>query len=117
MDRLLRPKVFETEASDPNAEKLYIHWKMTFQNYLETSIPAVAANDENVEEVAAAAARKRMYALFNNISADIFELVSECNEYDSAIQVLDTTYIKPTSVVYNRHKLITCKQDSSQSID
>jgi len=118
MDRLLRPKVFQTEASDPNAEKLYRHWKMTFQNYLETFIPAVAANDENAEEVAEASARKRMYALFNNISAElIFELVSECNEYDSAIQVLDTAYIKPTSVVYNRHKLITCKQDSSQSID
>jgi len=118
MDRLLRPKVFQTEASDPNAEKLYRHWKMTFQNYLETSIPAVAANDENAEEVEEASARKRMYALFNNISAElIFELVSECNEYDSAIQVLDTAYIKPTSVVYNRHKLITCKQDSSQSID
>jgi len=78
----------------------------------------VAANDENAEEVEEASARKRMYALFNNISAElIFELVSECNEYDSAIQVLDTAYIKPTSVVYNRHKLITCKQDSSQSID
>ena len=41
MDQLLRPKVFETSTTDPSAEKLYKHWKMTFNNYIEASVPAV----------------------------------------------------------------------------
>ena len=39
MDKLLRPKLFETETTDPNSEKLYKHWKVTFKNYLETAVP------------------------------------------------------------------------------
>ena len=37
--------------------------------------------------------------------------------YASAIATLDAAYIRPTSVVYNRHQLITSKQDSGQTID
>ena len=117
MDKLLRPKVFETDSNDPNAEKLYRHWKMTFINYIETTIPAIPEAAENAQEQQANIERKKLFALFNNISADIFDIVSEAATYDNAIQLLDTTYIKPASVVYNRHKLITCKQEPSQTID
>ena len=41
MDRLLRPKTLETEPTDPNAEKIFKHWKLTFENYLESTITAV----------------------------------------------------------------------------
>lgn len=101
MDKLLKPRVFETEASDTSAEKLYRHWKTTFQNYLETSIqPPVPGSDAAATAAAEAATeRKKMFALFNNISADIYKLISECPNYNSAIQVLDATYIKPRSVV------------------
>ncbi|XP_066910469.1 uncharacterized protein [Clytia hemisphaerica] len=117
MDKLLRPKVFETDSNDPNAEKLYRHWKMTFANYIETSIPAIPEGAENAVNQLANIERKKLFALFNNISADIFDIVSEAANYDNAIQLLDAAYIKPASVVYNRHKLITCKQGPSQTID
>lgn len=117
MDKLLRPKVFETDSNDPNAEKLYRHWKMTFANYLETSIPDIPADAQNAVNQQANVERKKLFALFNNISADIFDIVSEATDYNNAIQLLDSAYIKPASVVYNRHKLITCKQEPSQSID
>ena len=124
MDRLLRPKVFETETSDPGAEKLYKHWKMTFQNYIEENVPETAPGTPGDEESIAAAAtaeasrnRKMKFALINNISANIYELISECTDYNSSIAVLDAAYIRPTSVVYNRHKLMTSKQDPGQSID
>ena len=112
MDKLLRPKVFETDSNDPNAEKLYKHWKMTFTNYLETSIPDIPEDAPNAANQQASVERKKLFALFNNISADIFDIVSEAENYNNAIQLLDTAYIKPASVVYNRHKLITCKQES-----
>ena len=41
MDRLLRPKIFETEPTAANSEKLYRHWKITFENYLDANIQAV----------------------------------------------------------------------------
>ena len=82
MDRLLRPKVFETNSSDSNAEKLYRHWKMTFTNYIDSSIPTVPADAGDIEARQATIARKKLFALFNNISADIFELVSDCTDYN-----------------------------------
>ena len=123
MDRLLRPKIFETEPSAVNAEKLYRHWKVTFENYLDTNITAVTPGTEGdgtslaAERTARADNnRKKRHALFNNVSSDIFELIEHSVDYDAAIAVLDATYIRPTSVVYSRHKLITSKQES-QSMD
>ena len=124
MDRLLRPKTFEIEPSDPNAEKLYKHWKITFENFLDSCLPAVTAGTPGDEpslaaERAAIAAndKKKCQALMNNIAASIWELIGEIESYDGAIKVLDTAYIRPSNVVYNRHQLITSKQNSGQSID
>ena len=47
----------------------------------------------------------------------MFEIVSDTENFDVAIQALDNAYIKPTNIVYNRHQLITCKQEPMQSID
>ena len=41
--------------------------------------------------------------------------MSGCADYESAIAVLDAAYVRPTSLVYSRHKLLTHKQ--SESID
>ena len=67
-------------------------------------------NDNNLNH-------KKFFALINNISADVFEIVSDTENFDVAIQALDNAYIKPTNIVYNRHQLITCKQELMQSID
>ena len=124
MDKLLRPERFDTEASVANAEKLYRHWKLTFQNFVKMTLPAPATPDPNDANAVAAAAvtsnnnnQKKLQALFNSVSATIFELISDCVDYDQAFQVLDTAYMKPVSVIYNRHKLIACKQEPTQSID
>ena len=124
MDRLLRPKTLETQSTAPNAEKLYKHWKTTFENYLQSCIPAVTpgvqGDDASLETARAAreaAELKKLHALQNNISHEIFELIMDSEKYEDAIAILDAAYIRPTSVVYNRHKLITCKQDAGQSID
>ena len=124
MDRLLRPKTLETQTTAPNAEKLYKHWKTTFENYLSSCIPAVTpgvegddASLETARAARAAADLKKLHALQNNVSHEIFELITDAEKYDDAIAILDAAYIRPTSVVYNRHQLITCKQDAGQSID
>ena len=113
MDRLLRPKTLETEPSTPNCEKLYKHWKVTFQNYLEENIvePPAATPGNATSEAAylnalTSNARKKKLALINNISANIYELISECIDYETAMATLDAAYIRPENVVYNRHKLM-----------
>ena len=121
MDKLLRPKLFETETTDPNSEKLYKHWKVTFKNYLETAVPdpTHAEQDDAATRQAAVeiANKKRYHGLINNISASVYELISEITDYEAAMAALDNAYIRPTSVIYNRHCLITTKQEAGQSID
>ena len=116
MDRLLRPKVLEIETTTPNAEKLYRHWKITFENFLESSIPPAPEGIEG-DNARATAERRKHHALINNVSATIYELISDSATYQEAMALLDTAFIRPTSVVYNRHQLITTKQDVGQSID
>ena len=79
MDRLLRPKVLEIETTTPNAEKLYRHWKITFENYLENSItpvPPVVEGDANSVTAAATATtnaeNQKRHALINNVSANVY---------------------------------------------
>ena len=124
MDRLLRPKVFETEITDPNAEKLFKHWKTTFENYIAATITTpTPANTDDATAVAAAAAatqtaaRNKMFALINNVSANIYELIGDSATYESAMDTLEAAYVRPTSVVFNRHQLITAKQEVGQSVD
>ena len=114
MDRLLRPKVFETEITAPNAEKLFKHWKVTFENYMSATItPAAPAASDDADEVARATtaaanvARNKKHALINNVSADIYELISDCSTYETAMAALEAAYVRPTSIVFNRHQLIT----------
>ena len=124
MDRLLRPRIFETEPTDSQAEKSFKHWKMTFENFVEEHLPVTPAPDTNDAAAVTAAAtaeasrkRKLHSALINNISANIHDLIAECTDYDSAMTVLQGIYVQPTNVVYNRHVLITTKQNPGQSID
>ena len=49
------------------------------------------------------------------MSATVYDIISEKTTFDTAILALDTAYIKPVSVVFNR--LISCYQGHTQSID
>lgn len=114
MDRLLRPERFATEPSEPESEKRYKHWKITLQNYLATSLTTPAEGDG---PGLVAYNQKKLYALHNSVSHTIYELISDNNSYDAAIASLDNVYIKPRSEIYNRHKLMTSRQEPLQTID
>ena len=124
MDRLLRPKTLEIEATAPSAEKQFVHWRTTFENYLQESIapvtPGTPGDDASIAAAAAATAtneRKKLSALINTVSANIYELISDCATYSDAMTVLNAAFIRPTNIVYNRHQLITSKQEPGQTID
>ena len=45
------------------------------------------------------------------------KLICDADNFNSAIEKLDETFIKPTNIIYNRHLLIASKQEQMQSID
>ena len=57
------------------------------------------------------------FALINNILAEILEIISDTNNYNSAMEALEATYVKPTNTIYNRYQLITMKWQPAQTIN
>ena len=95
MDRLLRPDRFDVEPSDPGATKKWLHWLRTFQNFLSSLTEAQQNNGLNL--------------LINYVSPNVFEFISDCNDFEDAIQTLTGLYDKPKNEIFARHLLATCK--------
>ncbi len=122
MNRALRPERFNTETNDPHAEQLYKHWKKTLSSYLETALATPTTTGEpsaapDAATIAATAAQQKLYTLINHISAHVFQLIGDATTFDDAVNLLDGIYIKPANIIYNRHKLMTTKQEPPQSVD
>ena len=121
MDKHLRPSRFETEPNATNAEKEWKHWYRTFLNFVEAACPATApATGADETAIAAAAAQlqsKKLRTLINYVSANIYDFIADAANYTSAIAILENLYVKPRSVIFNRHQLATSKQNAGESID
>ncbi|KAK3880809.1 hypothetical protein Pcinc_014730 [Petrolisthes cinctipes] len=102
MERLLRPERFDSDPSSSAAPQEWRHWFMTFENFLG------ALPQEN---------QNKLSLLINFISPRIYETISECTTYNSAIDNLKSQYMKPTNAVFARHRLATRRQQSGESLD
>ncbi|KAK3880120.1 hypothetical protein Pcinc_015388 [Petrolisthes cinctipes] len=102
MERLLRPERFDSDPSSSAAPQEWRHWFMTFENFLG------ALPQEN---------QNKLSLLINFISPRIYETISECTTYNSAIDNLKSQYMKPTNAVFARHRLATRRQQSAESLD
>ena len=100
MDRILRPERFHLEPSTPQSERHYKYWKLTFENYL-----SVIGNDGEIRNTS-----ENSFTLINTISAAVYDIISDTNDYYSAMKALDAAYIKPVIFMYNRHQLLTLRQ-------
>ena len=67
----------------------------TFENYLEG---AISEGDSP-----ALLDRKKHHALTNSVSANVFKLICDADNFNSAMQKLDEAFIKPTNIISNRH--------------
>ena len=103
MDRILRPARFETDPHSPNAGQEWTHWFVTFENFIST-----------IENICDA---DKLKLLINFVSHSNYQLFSEYNTYDEAIQTLRTTFVKPKNFVFARYRLATRKQQPGESID
>ena len=101
MERLLKPRVFETDHNAPDAAKQWKYFQKTFSNFL-TEV------GENAN---------KLQLLVNHISPDVYLLIEECLTYEQAITTLRKLYLKPPNEVYARHLLATRVQQESESLD
>ena len=102
MDKVLRPGRLDTDPSSSSAEKDWLHWIRTFENFVSV-LPAQGLN--------------KLQVLTNYVSPRIFEYVERCEGYDDAIATLRALYIKPTNEVFARHVLATRRQQSGETLD
>lgn len=95
MEKYLKPNRFDCEPNVPGADKQWRHWLRTFQNFIR------AAGETGPN---------KLDTLINCVGANVFELISECDTYDSAIDVLKRAYEKPPNEIFARHTLATRRQ-------
>ena len=101
MERLLKPRIFDTEHTAPDATKQWKHFHRTFQNFLT----AVQGNEN------------RLQLLQNHVSPEVYTLIEECESYEQAITLLKRLYVKTPNAVYARHLLMTRRQQNGETLD
>ena len=102
MERFLRPERLDVDPNSANATKNWKHWKATFENFLNSF--ATPPTD-------------KLSVLINYVSPNVFEIIAECEDYDTAIKTLKETYEKPVNEIFARHLLATYRQEPGQSLD
>ena len=73
MDRVLRPERFDVIPSAQDAAKRWLHWLMTFENFV-AAIPS--APDARVN---------KLHVLVNYVTSDVYQLFCEAETYEEAI--------------------------------
>ena len=102
MDKALRPDRFDVDPNSQSAAKQWKHWLFSFKHYLSS----VKASES-----------EKFIVLANHVSPDIFEYIADCSSFDDAITILEKMYIKPVNIIYARHILTTCRQESGQTLE
>lgn len=102
MDKFLRPERLGVDPSTPDATKHFNHWKRTFENFLRS-----------VDEINP----DKLSTLINYVSPNVYDYIAEANDYNEAIQTLDSIYIKPKNEIFARYLLSSRKQEQAESLD
>ena len=107
MEKILKPDKLRIDPNDKGAGKQFKHWKRCFENYISECINVSADNSET----------KKLQALINTASSDVYEYIDECETYTAAMTILENVYVKTRSEVYARHLLATAKQAVGQTLE
>lgn len=118
--KILRPERFSVLPNTSGADKAWLHWKRTFTNYIASAIRTPAATQPGDGETAdptATLAANKLDVLINYVSSSVYDYISECADYDTAIQTLESMYVVPKNEIFARHLLATRKQQPGESLD
>ena len=96
------PKVFQKTLPDDPSEEDYVYWKRMLDIYLtKATIPVDS----------------RLDVLFVLCGSKNFSLIEECVDYDEAISRLESKFMKRSTAIMMRHKLLSRKQSPTESIE
>ena len=98
----MQPARFKTEPNFPGSDKKWKHWKSTFENFL------LAVADKNPD---------KLKTLINYVEPEVYDYISECTNYETALATLESIYIKPKNEIYSRHVLSTRVQQEGETLD
>ena len=102
MDKVLRPERFEADPSSNLAFKEWLHWGRTFVNFLSV-LPAEGLD--------------KLSVLANYLSPTIFQHIEDSTDYDAAMEILESLFIRPKNEIFARHVLATRRQQVSETLD
>ena len=101
MEKFLRPERFD--ATPNGSDKVWVHWKRTFTSFLTS----VSASHDDID---------KFEVLINFVSPAVFEYISDCNNYDNAMQTLDALFVSPKNEIFVSHILATRLQQSGETL-
>lgn len=97
--------VLSTEPNLPDAEQTWHHWYRTFQRYLQVTHPAPDRTEgQSAQQFQAATSEHdlvKLDCLHRYITFQIYNYISDCTDYNSAIEILRRLYVKPRNIVFN----------------
>lgn len=102
MNKSLRPQVFAADASSQEGPRKWLHWRRTFESYVNRL--------ENATDI------DKLDVLINLVDTNVYSYISECTTYADAITKLNRAYVTPINEVFARHRLNNCRQDSSETL-
>ncbi|XP_068206259.1 uncharacterized protein [Palaemon carinicauda] len=100
MVKLLKPYRLDTDPSSSNAAKEWKHSHRTFTNFIEESGDA---------------APDKLRALVNCVSSSVYELIEDCNTFESAIAKLESVYLKLPNEQLLENKSLNLETAHSQA--
>jgi hypothetical protein len=102
IDKFLRPDRFDTYPSSPESSKQWFYWFRTFKRFLAS----ISSHSQDELDV-----------LINYIAPSVYGYIADCTTYNEAIQVLESTHIKPKNEKFARYTLATRRQEPGESLD
>ena len=103
MEKFLRPERFDATPNASGSGKAWVHWKRTFTSFLTS----VSASHDAID---------KFEVLINFVSPAVFEYISDCNNYDNAMQTLEALFVSPKNEIFARHILATRLQQSGETL-
>ena len=106
MEQFMQTERFTTDPESDSADKCWKHWQEIFTNFIEVLHSERPGHPINKHAL-----------LTNYLSHTVNEIISDYVTYEEAIDVLNTTYIKPKNEIFSRHLLATRRQESGKTLD
>ena len=97
-----KPGILDIDPNSANATREWRHWKTIFTNYTQDFQDRIP---------------NQLRALISCVSSTVFEFIETCEDIKSALERLDSIYIKKPNEIFARHLLATRKQGQNESID